>query len=187
MYNYEQKMNELGLEKAKLSKGLKQELREFELAAKEYSTLMEQISDMDESNENYENINNEINEYRELLTNTDGDLTNKIQRYYDKKDYYAAKMEHMKQKTAEKRGGAPATTQSPTSGNFQILGTTSGTTAVGVDITNYPINPEPVINNLQSPAQAAPEKKSDSGSWLLWGGLAVLGLIVGVNVMKNRE
>lgn len=183
MYNYEQKMNELGLEKAKLSKGLKQELREFELAAKEYSTLMEQISDMDESNENYENINNEINEYRELLTNTDGDLTNKIQRYYDKKDYYAAKMEHMKQKTAEKRGGAPATTQSPISGNFQ----NTGSVTTGVDITTAPINPEPVINNLQTPAQAAPEKKSDSGSWLLWGGLAVLGLIVGVNVMKNRE
>lgn len=178
MRNYEQKISELGLEKGKLSKNLNQEVKEFEQAEREFESLNDQLQGMEESDENYESVSNEVEEYAQLLESTDADLVNKIQKYFDKKDYYAAKMEHMKNKTAEKKAGVPASSQSPT------------------------YSPKPAPQPAPAPAaqpaaaasavvvdpQPAPEKKKDSGgSWLLWGGLAVLGLLVGVNVMRNRE
>lgn len=172
MRNYEQKINELGLEKGKLSKNLNQEVKEFEQADKEFLSLSEQLLQMSEEDEGYEEVSNEVSEYAELLETTDAQLTDKIQKYFDKKDYYAAKMEHMQKKAAEKRGGEPAPAAAPVAAAA------------------------PKAAPITQPAAAAPaaqavvveeEKKKSGGNWILWGGLAVLGLLVGVNVLKNRE
>lgn len=168
MYKYEKKIKDLGLNKSGLPKSIANPVKELEEAVTEMNDLKSQLSEMDESDDEREDIENEIKQYESIIGEADEELVGKIQTYVDKKPYYDEKYKHMKQAAEAKKQAKAQATPQP--------------------------NPEPQLNTVAVPEpipvpQPEPEKKEDDGigNWLLWGGLGVIGLLVGVNVWKNRN
>ena len=172
MRKYLLKMNQLGFKIADLSNALKKAVQEFEEGEGEYNSLKEQLEGMADTDEGYEELRTQVEEYETLLEEADTELEEKIQKFSDNKAEYDKKVKQMQAaneaKKAKKAAAAPAPAPAPPPAPVAASG-----------------NPPVVILN---PNETPKEEKKDSfGSWLLWGGLAVLGLVVGVNVMKNRE
>jgi chromosome segregation ATPase len=160
MRNYEKKISELGIDKNQLSRALSQSVKEFEEGENEYVELSQRLESMSEDDDDYEEVQSEVQEYEELLEQTDLELTAKIEKWYGKRDYYAAKMEHMRNASS----GKPAS-QSPKMEN----GKAAANTAVHI-----------------KPSNVGQEEKKDKGSWILWAGLGLLGLMVGANIMRRE-
>lgn len=178
MRNYQLKMNELGLNSSNISKALQKSIKEFEEGENEFRQINDTLSKMDEQDERYESLKQDVENYDSLFNEADDDLMQKLEKYSANKEVYEAKMLHMRQKAAEKKGKvvapvASVATAAPAAPAAPVAPTAS------VSATTQSGNPPVVV---------LPKEEKKSGSnWLLWGGLAVLGLLVGVNVMKNRE
>jgi hypothetical protein len=99
----------------------------------------------------------------------------------------------MKDKAAGKDAGASPKKSSfavgttgtvSTSGATTVAtGNTTGTTNLASGITNTSAASEPITVSTGEPTEE-PKKKDN---WVLWGFLGLVGILVGVNVMKNRE
>lgn len=171
MRAYQEKLRELGLDVPELSERLRKQIKEFQEGVTEYLALKDGLEGMEEDDEEYENVQSEIEEYIELLNETDEKLTKEIEKYAEKKPYYEAKMQHMRNKAAEKKGTTPAQPAAVSAQPTPQPQTIPQTQATPV------MNGEPVLE----------EKKKSSGGWILWGLLGVVGLAVGVNLLKNRD
>lgn len=165
MRKYQQKMNELGLTAQSLSKGVTKDLVEFQEAEQEFSELNERLAEMDEDDEEREELENQINQYEEVIEQADEQLAAKIQHYFENKDAYAERM-----KNVTRGRGRPPKNPVPAPANTNTVHIAQNTqTHKATQTTNEP------------------NKDEDSfGSWLLWGGLAIVGAIVGVNIVRNR-
>lgn len=165
MRKYLLKMNQLGLTKATISKALQKSVTEFEEAETEYQELKTQLGQMNPEDAEYEELKTEVSDYESVLEESDVELEEKIQKFNSNKAEYDRKVAQMqKANDAKKAKSAAAAAQ------------TAAPAAQGG-------NPPVVIIDPNAP----PAPKKDSGGWLLWGALGLLGLLVGVNVMKNRE
>jgi len=189
-------MTELGLDKRSISKNLQKSVKEFEDGEAEFNQLKNDLSSIDSEDENYDALNSEVEEYEALLNTADIELTQGIVKYAANKEMYDAKISHMKKVSAEKKAAAagnpaPAPAPAPAAAtppansattNSTITNNPNGTTTTTIVNPTPSGNPPVVVLDPNAPAP-----KKDNGNWLLWGGLAILGLFVGVNVMKNRE
>lgn len=205
MRSYLAKMTELGLDKRSISKNLQKSVKEFEEGEAEYQELKTQLGQLNPEDEHYDALNSEVEEYEALLNTADIELTQGIVKYAGNKEMYDAKISHMKKVSAEKKAAAaagnpaPAASAAPAnSGTTVLSGSSDGTSttniATGISTgTTVSLSSNGTVPASNNPAMviidpnAPPAPKKDNGNWLLWGGLAVLGLFVGVNVMKNRE
>lgn len=165
MRKYLLKMNQLGLTKATISKALQKSVTEFEEAETEYQELKTQLGQMNPEDAEYEELKTEVSDYESVLEESDVELEEKIQKFNSNKAEYERKVKQMQAANdAKKAKSAAAAAQ---------------TVAPAAQGGNPPV----VIIDPNAP----PAPKKDSGGWLLWGALGLLGLLVGVNVMKNRE
>ena len=97
----------------------------------------------------------------------------------------------MKDKAAGKDAGALPKKSSfvgssgtvSTSGATTVATNSTGTTNLASGITNTPASAQPI--NVATGEPTEEPKKKDN--WVLWGFLGLVGILVGVNVMKNRE
>jgi hypothetical protein len=173
MYKYEKKIKDLGLNKSGLPKSIAGPIKELEDAIAEMSDLQKDLSELEEGDESRGDIENEIAEYQKIIAEADEDLVVKIQTYVDKKPYYDEKYKHMRQ-AAEAKKQAKAQPQPAPS---------------PAPAPEPEPEPEPAPETIIYPQPYPETKKEDDGigSWLLWGGLGVIGILVGVNVWKNRK
>lgn len=184
MSKFEQTLEKHGYTVQTVSNGLKKSIKEYKDAEKELNALKADFESADD--EAKEELQAEIEEYVNLLEETDQDLCKKIEDYIEKKPYYDAKLQHMKDKAAGKDAGA-----SPKKSAFVGASTTGNVSAASGAVT-VNATPTPATGGTATitqpagePAKVEEEKKSNN--WILWGFLGVVGLLVGVNVMKNRE
>lgn len=168
MRAFEQKLQELQLNQSELSEKLRKDIKEFVVAEKEYLELKSKLDTLDAEDEEYDELDNEVNEYEELLETTDNELVEKIQKYFDKKPYYDAKIQHMRNKAAEKKGLTPAPQAAAPQAAAPQAAAPQAIPVVGG---------QPIVE----------EKKKSGGGWIFWGILGVVGLAVGVNILKNRD
>jgi hypothetical protein len=190
MSKFEQTLEKHGYTEQTVSKGLKKSIKEYKDAEKELNALKADFESADE--ETKADLQSEIEEYVNLLEETDEDLCKKIEDYIEKKPYYDAKLQHMKDKAGGKDAGASPKKSSfvgttgtvSTSGATTVAtGNTTGTTHLASGITNTPASAQPI--NVATGEPTEEPKKKDN--WVLWGFLGLVGILVGVNVMKNRE
>lgn len=190
MSKFEQTLEKNGYTVQTVSNGLKKSIKEYKDAEKELNALKADFESADE--ETKADLQAEIDEYVNLLEETDEELSRKIEDYIAKKPYYDAKLQHMKDKAAGKDAGASPKKSSfagasgtvSTSGATTVAtGNTTGTTNLASGITNTPATAEPITVPTGEPTEE-PKKKDN---WILWGFLGLVGILVGVNVMKNRE
>lgn len=186
MRNYEQKISEMGSSKEKLSKGLQKSIREYVKAEKEYDELRNDLSNMSEEDETRADVEREVAEYEELLNEEDEKLTRKVLIYFKNKDTYEANTKRM-------RDNNPQFQQAKQKAEVtQQLESVNTLVSEGGENSVYNPEPQEVIQQQAEPISVqaevvAEEKEEGFGSWILWGGLAVLGLMVGINVMKNKS
>lgn len=186
MAKFEEKLNELGGFE-KLPKSLKRLVRDYEEAEKGLEELKSHIESAPE--EEVEKIQEDIQDTAQLLEDSDEEITKKIASYIKNKDGYEERMKVMREKKnasliaqgkpplQEKKVAAPAPTPAPVAatqveenkGETVITKSGGGETQV--------ITPEVV------------EEKEESGigSWLFFGALGVAGILLGINLFKNRN
>lgn len=181
MRKYLLKMNQLGFKQTDLSNALKKAVQEFEEGENEYNQLKEQLEAMEETDEQYEEISTQVQEYETLLEESDVELEEKIQKFSDNKAEYDKKVKQMQAANEAKKAKKAAASAAP-----PAPAPAPAPNPVPAPAPAPAPNPPVVILNPNDPPKVE-EKKDSFGSWLLWGGLAVLGLVVGVNVMKNKE
>jgi hypothetical protein len=185
MTKFEQTLEKHGYTVQTVSIGLKKSIKEYKDAEKDFSALKADFEFADD--EAKADLQAEIDEYVNLLKETDAEISRKIEDYIAKKPYYDAKMKYMKDKAAGKDAGAlpkkssfvGTTVTVSTSGATTVATNSTGTTHLASGITNTPAASEPITVGTEDP------KKKDN--WVLWGFLGLVGILVGVNVMKNRE
>ena len=179
MSKFEQTLEKHGYTVQTVSIGLKKSIKEYKDAEKELNAMKADFESADD--ESKKELHAEIEEFVNLLEETDQDLCKKIEDYIEKKPYYDAKVQHMKDKKAGKGVGTPPKKSSfvgaSTTGNVSAsLGQTPATGGAATFTATFT---QPAVEPAEEP------KKKDS--WVLWGFLGLVGILVGVNVMKNRE
>jgi|LauGreDrversion4_2_1035121.scaffolds.fasta_scaffold03502_3 chromosome segregation ATPase len=187
MYNYEKKIKELGLQKSSLPKSLMNPIKELDEAEKELAELKTDLANLEEGDESADDIKSQIAEYENLIVEADTEIVAKIQTYADKKPYYDAKYQHMKQaaeakKAAKTQESAPAVE----SGTIPVEGS-SVTFSATPEVLEAVNQPEVVVASQGAAIETKEEKKDDFGTWLFWGLLGTAGILVGVNLFKNRR
>ena len=122
MSKFEQTLEKHGYTVQTVSNGLKKSIKEYKDAEKELNALKADFESADD--ESKEELQAEIEEYINLLEETDQDLCKKIEDYIEKKPYYDAKLQHMKDKAAGKDAG-----DSPKKSSFVGASTTGNVSA----------------------------------------------------------
>ena len=181
MTKVEKRISELGLDAKKLSKNLTRDVKNFFTAVKDLEEKKAELKEMDASEEGYEQAKQELESYAAEIQEADQFLVNRVQTYYDNRDYYAQKVQDLnkgKAKAAEARGdSAPVAPVEPAAPAVEPVASVTATNG----------KPEPVAKPLEVTEEKVKEKKSGGGDWLLWGVLGIAGIMVGVNLFKNRN
>jgi len=161
MRKFEKKINELGLEKGKLSKNLNEVIRNFELAEDELKSLKIELKNAEKEEDNEEEIDNlvsKIEETESQLEQTDDYLVKKIEIHHKNGDMYAMRAEKMREARIAKSANKNSTTEAQP----QVTQAT------------------PLVKN-----EEVKEKKKTN--LILWGVLGVAGIFVGINLFKNKR
>ena len=197
MAKFEQTMAELGYTSETLSKGIQGLMKTYYKGLKEVESLEADLQNLGDDDETKADLQSSISSIREDLEDVDRDLVKKIKSYHENKDFYDAKMQYMKDKAAGLE------VQAPTKSNFKKPAAPASQPAPKPEPQPAPQSEPVVAASGATVAQAAPAKpepisvvaeevkdepkKKNSGNWILWAGLGVIGLLVGVNVMRNRD
>ena len=177
MRKFEKKINELNLEKGKLSKTLNQNIKDFEVLEQSLKGLRAELrqAEASQDDEAIDRLNQEVEELEGELINFDEVLVDKVQNYADNYDSYQLRLKKMeegrKAKAAAKATPAPESEPTP------------------APVATPKPSPEPIAApiNEPTPTPKVEEKEKKETNWLLWGVLGVAGIFVGINLFKNKR
>jgi cell division protein FtsN len=119
MRKFEKKINELNLEKGKLSKTLNQNIKDFEVLEQSLKGLRAELrqAEASQDDEAIDRLNQEVEELEGELINFDEVLVDKVQNYADNYDSYQLRLKKMeegrKAKAAAKTAPAPESEPTP--------------------------------------------------------------------------
>lgn len=182
MTKVEQRISELGLDAKKLSKNLTRDVKNFLNAVSDLKQKEDEFASAEPGGDGYDEAKEELESYRGEINEADQFLVNRVQTYYDNKDYYAQKVQDLnrgKAKAAEAKGiaapqPAPQPVPAPQPEPAAVVTATNG-------------KPEPTPKPVDVVEEKPKEKKSGGADWLLWGVLGIAGIMVGVNLFKNKN
>lgn len=181
MRKFEKKINELNLEKGKLSKTLNQNIKDFEVLEESLKGLRAELrqAEASQDDEAIERLNQEVEELEGELINFDEILVDKVQNYADNYDSYQLRLKKMeegrKAKAAAKATPAPQSEPAPAA-------------VATPKAPSEPIAPQSEPTPAPTPAPKVEEKEEKKETnWLLWGVLGVAGIFVGINLFKNKR
>ena len=178
MRKFEKKINELGLEKGKLSKSLNDFVRNFDLAEDELKSLRMNLKQAEQEEDNEEEIDNLISKIDEMendLDDADNELTKKVVMHHKNGDFYAARAQKMRDAREAKAANKNNTPKEASQINNSI----------NQPITVKSTTPQAKGAAPQSILEQPKEKKGTN--WILWGVLGVAGIFVGINLFKKNR
>jgi len=182
MRKFEKKINELGLEKGKLSKNLNDTVVNFHLAEDELKSLKLELKAAEKEEDNDDEIDKlvaKIEETESQLEQTDDYLVKKIEIHNKNGDMYAARAEKMREARVAKAANknfAPA----------QPKPVDEPKPAPIVTIKEE-VKAQPEVTQTAPAAKIEEEKEEKGTNWVLWGILGVAGIFVGINLFKNKR
>lgn len=193
MYKYEEKINEVG-GIDNLSKGIKSLIRDFKKAEKFLQQEKQKLKEATDEEEIAE-IQKEIEETIAALEEGDNEIVKKVESYMRNKEGYDERMKAMRAKRdaalAEK--GLPPVTYKEKTVN------TPAPQSAPVAPAPVAAAPAPVIETVITKSGGGEtqvltenpiveeKKASGMGSMILWGALGFAGILIGVNLFKNRN
>ena len=179
MRKFEKKINELGLEKGKLSKSLNDFVFNFQTAEDEFKTLkmnLKQAQQQEDNDEEIDNLLSKIDDMENDLEQADNELVKKVIMHHKNGDLYAARAQKMREAREAK---AAAKVTPAASSNDSVPANEPAPAPV--------TEPTPVSKTEPTPAPKVEEKEKKETNWLLWGVLGVAGIFVGINLFKNKK
>jgi len=193
MYKYEEKINEVGgIEN--LSKGIKSLIRDFKKAEKFLQQEKQKLKEATDEEEIAE-IQKEIEETIAALEEGDDEIVKKVESYMRNKEGYEERMKVMRAKRdaalAEK--GLP-----PVNYKDKTVNTPAPQSAPVAPVT-VTAAPAPVMETVITKSGGGEtqvltenpiveeKKASGMGNMILWGALGFAGILIGVNLFKNRN
>jgi len=193
MYKYEEKINEVGgIEN--LSKGIKSLIRDFKKAEKFLQQEKQKLKEATDEEEIAE-IQKEIEETIAALEEGDDEIVKKVESYMRNKEGYEERMKVMRAKRdaalAEK--GLP-----PVNYKDKTVNTPAPQSAPVAPVT-VAAAPAPVMETVITKSGGGEtqvltenpiveeKKASGMGNMILWGALGFAGILIGVNLFKNRN
>jgi len=193
MYKYEEKINEVG-GIDNLSKGIKSLIRDFKKAEKFLQQEKQKLKEATDEEEIAE-IQKEIEETIAALEEGDDEIVKKVESYMRNKEGYEERMKVMRAKRdaalAEK--GLP-----PVNYKDKTVNTPAPQSAPVAPVT-VAAAPAPVMETVITKSGGGEtqvltenpiveeKKASGMGSMILWGALGFAGILIGVNLFKNRN
>jgi len=183
MRKFEKKINELGLEKGKLSKNLNEVIRNFELAEDELKSLKLELKTAEKEEDNEDEIDNlvsKIEETESQLEQTDDYLVKKIEIHHKNGDMYAMRAEKMREARIAKSANKNSTPTAEPKQIEQPKVEPIVTIKEEVKAQQKSTQETPVVKNEE-------EKEKKKTNWILWGVLGVAGIFVGINLFKNKR
>ncbi len=193
MYKYEEKINEVG-GIDNLSKGIKSLIRDFKKAEKFLQQEKQKLKEATDEEEIAE-IQKEIEETIAALEEGDDEIVKKVESYMRNKEGYEERMKAMRAKRdaalAEK--GLP-----PVNYKDKTVNTPAPQSAPVAPVT-VAAAPAPVMETVITKSGGGEtqvltenpiveeKKASGMGSMILWGALGFAGILIGVNLFKNRN
>ena len=193
MYKYEEKINEVG-GIDNLSKGIKSLIRDFKKAEKFLQQEKQKLKEATDEEEIAE-IQKEIEETIAALEEGDNEIVKKVESYMRNKEGYEERMKAMRAKRdaalAEK--GLPPVTYKEKTVN------TPAPQSAPVAPAPVAAAPAPVMETVITKSGGGEtqvltenpiveeKKASGMGSMILWGALGFAGILIGVNLFKNRN
>jgi len=179
MRKFEKKINELGLEKGKLSKNLNDTVVNFHLAEDELKSLKLELKAAEKEEDNDDEIDKlieKIEETESQLEQTDDYLVKKIEIHNKNGDMYAARAEKMREARVAK-----AANKSSTAVQTKPIDETKPAPIVTI---KEEVKAQPEVTQTAPAAKIEEEKGTN---WVLWGILGVAGIFVGINLFKNKR
>ena len=180
MRKFEKKINELGLEKGKLSKNLNDTVVNFYLAEDELKSLKLELRAAEKEEDNDDEIDKlvaKIEETESQLEQTDDYLVKKIEIHNKNGDMYAARAEKMREARVAKaanKNSAAATPPKPV----------DEPKPAPIVTIKEEVKAQPEVTQTAPAAKIEEEKGTN---WVLWGILGVAGIFVGINLFKNKR
>ena len=193
MYKYEEKINEVGgIEN--LSKGIKSLIRDFKKAEKFLQQEKQKLKEATDEEEIAE-IQKEIEETIAALEEGDDEIVKKVESYMRNKEGYEERMKAMRAKRdaalAEK--GLPPVTYKEKTVNTPAP-QSAPVAPAPVAAAPAPVTETVITKSGGGETQVLTEnpiveekKASGMGSMILWGALGFAGILIGVNLFKNRN
>jgi hypothetical protein len=165
---WKSKLDEVGLTEQTASQGIRNKISD-------YNTISDGINELNESianpsiNDDVEDLKKDLIDLTDALEKQDNLIVKAIALFDKNKDHYAKIGKNLAEKRQQKAA----------------IKTSSDTTPPQKVENTNPIKQEPV--NAQSSGVIKEEKKKDSLSWLLFGGLALVVTLGAVNIFKNND
>jgi len=193
MYKYEEKINEVGgIEN--LSKGIKSLIRDFKKAEKFLQQEKQKLKEATDEEEIAE-IQKEIEETIAALEEGDDEIVKKVESYMRNKEGYEERMKAMRAKRdaalAEK--GLPPVTYKEKTVNTPAP-QSAPVAPAPVAAAPAPVTETVITKSGGGETQVLTEnpiveekKASGMGNMILWGALGFAGILIGVNLFKNRN
>jgi len=193
MYKYEEKINEVG-GIDNLSKGIKSLIRDFKKAEKFLQQEKQKLKEATDEEEIAE-IQKEIEETIAALEEGDDEIVKKVESYMRNKEGYEERMKAMRAKRdaalAEK--GLPPVTYKEKTVNTPAP-QSAPVAPAPVAAAPAPVTETVITKSGGGETQVLTEnpiveekKASGMGSMILWGALGFAGILIGVNLFKNRN
>jgi len=193
MYKYEEKINEVG-GIDNLSKGIKSLIRDFKKAEKFLQQEKQKLKEATDEEEIAE-IQKEIEETIAALEEGDNEIVKKVESYMRNKEGYEERMKAMRAKRdaalAEK--GLPPVTYKEKTVNTPAP-QSAPVAPAPVAAAPAPVTETVITKSGGGETQVLTEnpiveekKASGMGSMILWGALGFAGILIGVNLFKNRN
>ena len=183
MRKFEKKINELGLEKGKLSKNLNDTVRNFELAEDELKSLKLELKAAEKEEDNDDEIDKlveKIEETESQLEQTDDYLVKKIEIHNKNGDMYAIRAEKMREARVAKAANKTSNPSTPPKPVDEPK-------PAPIVTIKEEVKAEPEVTQTAPSAKIEEKKEEKKTNWLLWGVLGVAGIFVGINLYKNKR
>lgn len=188
MKRYEQKISEVGLTKGTISTKIKNMIREFKEAEDEVAELESNLeSETDEAKK--AEIKEKIAEYKQTLDEAEVEIIQRIEDFASKKHIYDENIKRMidakKAKSAARAEGGTTPAAEPQKAQEAAPQPQAAPVAAPPAASAAPAKSEPITVVAE---EVKEEKKSKGGGgWIFAGILTVAAILIGVNVMKNKD
>jgi hypothetical protein len=169
---FEEKIQELGIDKEQMSQPIKKAIRDFYVQYESLVDIQNDFNDVDD--EDKEELREELEELQKLVEQADDVLVGKVNLWFKNKDVYAANTARMLEGKAKKDLAAKG-------------GVTFPTTASTPHTAIPDPTPAPAPTPDPTPAPAPAVKKEESSDWVWWALGGVIALVtLGRVVLKDK-
>ena len=165
---WKSKMDEVGLTEQTASQGIRNKISD-------YNTICDGINELNESianpsiNDDVEDLKKDLIDLTDALEKQDNLIVKAITLFDKNKEHYAKLGKNLAEKRQQKAASK-----------------TGSDTTLAAKVENSSVVKEQPVN-AQSGGVVKEEKKKDSLSWVLLGGLALVVTLGAVNIFKNNE